>query len=198
MQRIAHETRLLKNEHPTQSQLITNWLKTSAAALMLSSVLLPGIGYADDTQRPGTPPDAPHGHHQRCNGTHGGPGMPGGFSGMGSAGGLGMMVHGLKLSDTQESQIFNLIHAQAPRLHENEQLIRKNRKALIDLTPARNFDATKAEALSQAIGQAIASNLLIRAQTDQQIYQLLTTDQKKLWEERRKKFDNRPNSRPAD
>lgn len=202
MQRISHETHLLKHERPTQSHVIANWLKASAVTLMLSSALLPGISHADDAQRPGTPPDAPPdappGHHQRCSGPHGGPGMHDSFGGMGGASGLGMMVHGLKLSDTQETQVFNLVHAQAPRLRENEQLIRKNRKALMDLATARSFDAAKAETLSQAIGQAIASNLLIRTQTNQQIYQLLTSDQKKLLEERRKKFESRMNPRSAE
>ena len=187
MQRISHETHLLKHERSTQPLAIANWLKAGAATLMLSSTLLPGIAKADDLQRAGVSPDTPPGHHQNCHGPRSGFG-PSGF-------GFGMMVHGLNLSDEQDGKVFNLIHAQQPKLHENDQLIRSNRKALMDLATARSFDTAKAEALSQAIGQAIASNLLIRTQTDQQIYQLLTNDQKKLLEERRKKFENGMRSR---
>jgi len=192
MQRISHETYLLPNEHPTPHEVTTNWLKTSAVALMLSSVLLlPGVGFAADTQRANTPLDTPTENHKRCGSHHGRPDVPGGFSGFGSTAGLGMMTHGLKLSDTQESQVFNLIHAQAPALHENEQLIRQNHKLLMEMSQARNFDVAKAEALSQATGQAIASNLLIRTRANQEIFQLLTLEQRKTLEESRKHFDSR-------
>lgn len=182
MQYPSREINLAAGEQNTQQHVVASWLKTSAAALMLSSALLPGISQAVASQGPGMPPDAPPAHHQNCHTPEGGP--------RGFQGGLGMMLRGLNLTDAQESQIFTLRHAQEPKLHENEQTIRQNMRALTEMSRSRSFDASKAEALSQALGQAVASNAVLRAQTDQQIYQLLTSEQKKTLEERRKRFES--------
>lgn len=173
---MPNRERQTQTKTQTQSQIISAWLKTSAAALLLSSALLPGVSRAE-----GPFPPEVAGHHQGCHMPPRGPGVHHG---------PGMMLQGLNLSDEQETQIFNLMHSQKPKLHENDLLIRSNQKALMEMTTARTFDAAKAESLSQAIGQAMASNLLIRAQTDQQIYQMLASDQKKALEDRRKKAES--------
>lgn len=177
----THEIDLLKNLHSHPPYTRGRWLKVSAVALMISSIMVSTISFAEDSSRSDLRPEAPHGQHPRCNASYDG-GMPRS---------PGMILRGLNLSDEQEAKVFKLTHASQPLLHANDQVIRQSQKALMDLTHARSFDAATAESLSQTMAQAMASSLLIRAQTDQQIYQLLTNEQKKALADRRNKFESR-------
>lgn len=112
--------------------------------------------------------------------------MPGMMPGMG---GPGMMGHGpvgmplkaLNLTGEQEDKVFAIIHAQGPKFHENQKIIRENFKALRELK-GKTFDQAKVDSLTQSIGRAMAANISLREQSEAEIYQLLNADQRKKLE----------------
>lgn len=177
----THEIDLLKNLHSHRPYTRGTWLKVSAVALMISSIMVSTISFAEDSSRSDLRPGAPHSRRPQCNAPQDG----------GMLRSPGMRMRGLNLSDEQEAKVFKLTHSSQPLLHANDQVIRQTQKALMDLTHARDFDAATAESLSQTMAQAMASSLLIRAQTDQQIYQLLTSEQKKTLADQRNQLESR-------
>lgn len=163
------------NAAPSQTtNALRRWARTRTAALFLATLSAPLLSQATPMT-----PNAPQMGHQ-------GPQHGCGFH---DQAGPGLPLRALNLSSEQDDQVFNILHVQEPKLHENGKIIRANMKALHDLAMSKQFDTSKAEALSQSTGQAIASNMLIRAQTRNQIYQLLTADQRKKLETLRKQFE---------
>jgi protein CpxP len=109
--------------------------------------------------------------------------MPGGHPGHFGAPGM-PFLHGLDLSDSQEDKIFQLMHSQAPYLHEQQRAHEKAMRALHDMRNADKFDDAAAAKLAQAAAQAQANLMLAHIRTHQKVLALLTPEQRKQLDER--------------
>lgn len=87
-------------------------------------------------------------------------------------------LRGLNLSEAQEDQIFSLMHAMAPKLHERAKLARKAREELHKLSLASEFDENRVKQVANASATAEAEMAVIRVYIDQQINALLTPEQR--------------------
>lgn len=94
-------------------------------------------------------------------------------------------LHGLNLSDTQEEKVFQLMHGQAPYLHEQQRAHDKAMRSLHALRKAESFDEAAASRLAQAAAQAQANITLAHIRTHHKVLALLTPEQRKQLEERK-------------
>ena len=103
-------------------------------------------------------------------------------------------VRGIDLTEAQQDQIFKILYAQVPMLRAKEKSVRDARSSLQAMVISGEFDEAKAKSLAKSIADDSAAMLLMRAQSEQQIYGLLTPDQRKQLE--RSKADR--NYQPTD
>ncbi len=138
---------------------------------------LAAIAQADTTDGPGRATMM----RAHAGGMHGGPGMMGGPGGRGGMHGRGQGnagMHGLNLTQEQKDRIFALRHAQAPTVRAKMQEAGNARRELRALSMSDNFDAAKAKALAEQSSKAMAELAVMRASTGNQIYQILTPEQR--------------------
>lgn len=98
-------------------------------------------------------------------------------------------VHGLNLSENQRDGIFKIMYEQMPLVREKLKQARKSEEALRSLTMSNQYDEAKAKSLAQAAADDMATLSLLRAQSEHQIYALLTPEQRKQVEEMKSQFD---------
>lgn len=91
---------------------------------------------------------------------------------------------GLNLSDAQFDWVFDILHAQAPTLRQKHKALGKLEGELHTLTAAPDYSEAKVKSLADALGKAMIDVTLVRAQTDRQIYDILTPEQRKQLHER--------------
>ena len=123
-----------------------------------------------------------------------GHGMHAGMGGMGGMGGMdgGMrMLRALNLTEAQRDQVFSLMHKQAPAAREQGKAIRKARQELRTLAMSAQYDDARAKTLADSIAAATAEMALTRARTGQEIYKLLTPEQRKQADDMRARADQR-------
>lgn len=116
-----------------------------------------------------------------CGGPMGSAGMPGIMEEMPPP----QFLHGLSLSDDQRDRIFDLMHAQAPTMRDQAKAIHKTLIELRRLSMSGEYSETRAKVLAMANAQAIAVMAQMHARTDNQIYQILTPEQRKQVEEQK-------------
>lgn len=123
-------------------------------------------------------------------GDHFGPGV---HAEKGMRGGHGMhrMLRGLDLSEAQRDQIFQLLHAQAPAMREKGKELRESRRELQEAAMSEQYDEARVRSLSDNAARAMAEMMEMRARTQNQIYQLLTPEQRTKLEERKARFSER-------
>ncbi len=160
----------MQNNQQKHAPRISNRLKLGITGIAASAILFSSFSHAD----------GPWSHHSSdkqadCYGVYHD---------------VGMLTHGLKLTSEQEQKITSILDSQKNKTHENDKAIRKNQKELFDMVTGSTFDEARADQLTLIISKATANNLLIRAQSSQQIYQLLNIEQKKKFEERRNRFES--------
>ena len=102
------------------------------------------------------------------------------------------ILRGLRLSKEQEDKVFSILHAQAPSLREQMKILRKMQLALQALSGSMQYDDAKAGALADAWARAMAESALLHARAEQQIYTLLSAEQRKQWQDAKEKFKARP------
>lgn len=111
-------------------------------------------------------------------------------------------VRELKLTEAQRDQIFKIMHEQAPTMREKAKEAHKARTDLRALTFSGNYDEAKVKALADTEAQAMAAMTQMRAASANQIYQLLTPEQRKKAEELKAQFEadgpRRAGQPPAD
>jgi Spy/CpxP family protein refolding chaperone len=117
-----------------------------------------------------TPPPAERMMQHDGHGEHGGPGGHGGH-------GL-PFLHGVTLTEAQQDRVFAITHAAEPQQREQMKIVRKSHQALKALAASGQFDESKAAALAQSGGQAMAAVALIHARSAAQIMALLTPEQR--------------------
>ncbi len=101
------------------------------------------------------------------------------------------LLRGLKLTEEQEDKVFAIIHAQQPQLREQMKVLRKAREALQAMHFSAQYDDSKAKSLADAIARATSDSILLRLRGEQQIYALLTAEQRKRLEDMKEKFRTR-------
>lgn len=88
-------------------------------------------------------------------------------------------MHGLMLSEAQRDKIFDILHAQAPKLRQHHKALRKAREALRLLALSTRYDEAHARALAEDGAEAMAQIALLHAQADHELFALLTPEQRK-------------------
>lgn len=96
----------------------------------------------------------------------------------------GHMLRGLDLTQAQRDQLFELRHAQAPKLRELGKTVRSSRQELRQLSMSDSFDQAKAKQLADAASQAGAELALLRAQLQNETFKVLTPEQREKLAER--------------
>ena len=120
-----------------------------------------------------------------------GRGMHEGMGGMGGMDGGMRMLRGLNLTEAQRDQVFNLMHKQAPAARERAKAIQKSRLELRNLSMSAQYDDARAKTLADSIAAATAEMALTRARTGQEIYKLLTPEQRKQADDMRARAEQR-------
>ena len=128
-------------------------------------------------------------------GEHCGGPMMHGAMGAGGPEGFGMhlppFLHDLKLSESQRDQIFKIMHEQAPVMREKGKEARKAHDDLRALAFSAQYDEAKVKSAAESEARAMAEMAEIRLRSGNQIYQLLTAEQKKKAEELKAEFEAR-------
>jgi len=88
-------------------------------------------------------------------------------------------LRGLDLSEAQRDRIFEIMHAQAPRMREQRKAMQAARKELGQLSTAATLDANQVQAASTKVAQAMASMIENQVRTRNAIFQQLTPEQQK-------------------
>jgi len=91
-------------------------------------------------------------------------------------------LHDINLTDAQQDDIFKILYAQAPTMREKMKNIRNAKISLHTLVLSGQYNEAEARSLAKSIADDSAAMLLIHAQGDQQIYGLLTQEQRKQLE----------------
>ncbi len=141
------------------------------------------------------PEPGPAGRHAGAPGAaaKGGPGCgpwSGPFAGpaggpMPGPDGVPPYLRGIDLSEAQRDKIFALTHAQVPTAREQFKALEKAQRELRALVFQGPYDEAKARALADAAGRAQTELALSRARTDAQILQVLTSEQRKQFDDAR-------------
>ncbi|WP_298622705.1 Spy/CpxP family protein refolding chaperone [uncultured Zoogloea sp.] len=98
-------------------------------------------------------------------------------------------IRELKLTEAQRDQIFKIMHEQAPAIRDKAKEARKAHADLRALTFSGNYDEAKVKALAETEAQAMAAITQLRAAGANQIYQLLTPEQRKKADELKAQFE---------
>lgn len=151
------------------SQAISGNLKQflAAAALALALPLTASAVPGDCAGRAG------EGQGPRHGGFYGGP-LEGRF-----ASGPGLPLHALDLSEAQRDKIFELTNAQVPQLREKLKVQHAAEESLKQLAGAPDYSESKAKALSEVLGRAVADLAQLRSKLDRQIVEQLTPEQRR-------------------
>lgn len=95
---------------------------------------------------------------------------------------------GLQLSDTQQDQIFEILHKLAPVLREQAKTLKKAEDEARHLILAERDDESAAPAIANSIGRGVAAMHLLRLRSERQIMALLTPEQRRQLQEIPQKF----------
>jgi periplasmic protein CpxP/Spy len=149
--------------------------KSKLIPLLLAAAMALPFGASAEEGHPGRD-DRSAGDHR--------PGPGRGFHG-GPHGGPSLhFLRGLDLSDSQEDKVFQLLHAQAPHMREQQRAHEKAMRALHDMRNADKFDDAAAVKLAQSAAQAQANIMLAQLRTHQKVLSLLTPEQRAQLAER--------------
>ncbi|MGE5493345.1 MAG: Spy/CpxP family protein refolding chaperone [Actinomycetota bacterium] len=142
------------------SRRITGFLAATAIALGLPLAAAANPGQAC----------GPMGGHEG-HGRHGGMGFPGEMPPHG--------LRGIELTEAQRDKVFEIMHAQAPVMREYMKTVHKAEGDLRALANSSDYSDAKAQDIADVSARAMAAMTLARARTDRQIFELLTSEQKK-------------------
>ncbi len=156
-----------------QSTPLKRWLATSclALALPLSALAGPGPGHPGPDAEGKGPAGActsPKGHGAR----HGSMAMMGGEMP------LMHQLRRLDLNEAQQDKVFDIMHKRMPEMRLQMRELQKNEQTLRDLRLAPTFDEAQARALIERISRQRADMEMGRLQSERQILELLTPEQR--------------------
>jgi len=107
-------------------------------------------------------------------------GMHGGWHGGGRHGAGGEMrgLRALNLTEAQRDQIFKIHHDQAPAFRDQMKKVRASRDELQKLARADKFDQAAVRRAADTQAKAMSDLAVLRAQTSNQVRQVLTPEQR--------------------
>lgn len=91
-------------------------------------------------------------------------------------------LRGINLTQDQHDAIFTILNAQAPRVRAKERDIQNAQKLLNTLITASQYNESEARLLTKSLADDLEVMFLIRIQSEHHIYDLLTDDQHKQFE----------------
>jgi protein CpxP len=116
------------------------------------------------------------GHFHKAHFHRGHRGHHGHFHGASVQG--GPILRGLDLTEEQRDKLFELRHAQAPKMRELGKTAREARRELRAMSMSDRFDEARAKELADKASQASAGMALLRAQLGNETYKILTPEQR--------------------
>ena len=105
------------------------------------------------------------------------------------------MLRGLDLTEAQQDKVFALMHEQAPAMREKAKEMRAARIAMRDMMMSDKYDEAQVKALTERSAQAMAEMAQMRARSANEIYKLLTPEQRKTLQERKAAMQQRMQDR---
>ena len=118
-----------------------------------------------------------HGRHHAHGDEHGGDAM-GGY-------GFGpRMLRGLDLSEAQRDRLFEVRHAEAPAMREQGKIVREAHRELRALSMSDAYDDAKAREIIERGAKAMAEMARLRARSGNELWKLLTPEQREKLAER--------------
>jgi len=93
-------------------------------------------------------------------------------------------LHGVKLTEEQQDKLFAIMHGAMLGLYAKTKESHKAHEDLQRLSLSADFDETKAKKLADSAARAQSEVELMRARTDQQVFRLLTPEQRQMIEGR--------------
>lgn len=159
-------------------------MRKLTAMLVASSLALSTVGIAHANEAPKGP--APEHRMMKDGGFH---------HGMGNGAGMEMMFNGLNLTEAQKQQIKGIKDA----AHENMRKTRLDeRREMHGLITADTFDAAKVQSQLDKADEARKARFLSMLETQNKIYNILTPEQKKQYNENfEKHLTQQPKRGPA-
>ena len=107
------------------------------------------------------------------------------------AGGIPPFLLGLDLSEAEQDKVFEVVHAAAPGLRTQWKAVRKARASLREVAQGAQFDAARANTLTQAVGEAQRQIELLQVRMDHDIFSILTSEQQSKVLARERDLDQR-------
>ena len=98
------------------------------------------------------------------------------------------MLRGLTLTESQRDKVFAIIHAQALTLRENVKAARRMHEDLQQLAFSAQFDQAQAKSLADSCARSIGTLALLRAESEHEIYALLTEEQRQQLQVLQRRF----------
>lgn len=126
----------------------------------------------------GCEPGARHAMFQSEHGRHGGPMK---------------MLRKLELTEEQRDKVFELMHEQQPAMRDKMKEMREARKATHDVVMNDEYDSKQVSLLADKQGKLTAEMIKMRTKNFNQIYSMLTPEQKVKAKEMHEKFEQRFN-----
>lgn len=108
---------------------------------------------------------------------------------MGMNGPVPPFLKDVALSETQQDTIFSILHNQEPLMRKKVQALQKTEDALRELALSDNYDEANAKKLADSAADMMAEINLLRTRTDHQLFFVLSDEQRKQAEERKKAFE---------
>lgn len=87
-------------------------------------------------------------------------------------------LRGLKLSESQRDQIFELMHEKMPQLRNTAKQARQSVEQLRTQALSDSYDSAKARSQADGAGRAHAEMLSLRAEIDQKVFAILNAEQR--------------------
>lgn len=117
------------------------------------------------------------------------PRFPGCERHMGMNGPVPPFLKEVALNEAQQDTIFSILHNQEPLMRKKVQALQKAEDALRELALSDNYDEASAKKLADSAADMMAEINLLRTRTDHQLFFVLTDEQRKQAEARKKEFE---------
>lgn len=104
---------------------------------------------------------------------------------MSERGGMMRQLRALDLTDAQEDKIFGIQHNSKPAMRDHMRAMQKAREALSEMQQDGRYDKARVRQLADAQAKAMADMIVLRSDTEQQIRNVLTAEQRAKADEMR-------------
>jgi periplasmic protein CpxP/Spy len=100
--------------------------------------------------------------------------------GMGHGGPHGAL-RGVDLTDEQRDKVFDIQYAQQPAMRDRMKEMTRSREEIGKLVASKSFDVKRVRELAGAQAKIMTDLIVLHAETDNKIYNLLTPEQQKQY-----------------